>query len=265
VYNNPEIHGGLQNLIATFFFSFQIYCDFSGYSDIAIGTALVMGYKLMTNFRRPYLASNIREFWQRWHISLSAWFRDYVYIPLGGRRVAKWRWQLNLFITFTVSGLWHGADWNFIIWGALHGFYLIFAIWTGRWHQNFNKFTGLQNNINLLGFSRAVATFILVYFSWIFFRANNINDSFLIISNVFESSFWGEPLNLFRFPIDMTISLVSISLVLILEIFEEKFNIYNKINLSGYATLKVFLIVIIIILIILLGIWEEVDFLYFQF
>jgi alginate O-acetyltransferase complex protein AlgI len=265
VYNNPEVYGGMQNVIATLFFSFQIYCDFSGYSDIAIGTALVMGYKLMTNFRRPYLASNIREFWQRWHISLSAWFRDYVYIPLGGRRVAKWRWQLNLFITFTVSGLWHGADWNFLIWGSLHGFYLIFAIWTSRWHQYFNRVTGLENNALLLRFFQAFATFILVYFSWIFFRANNLADSFTIISNIFDPAFREGQLNLFRFPIDMTISLVSISLLIFLEILEERLNLYNKINLIKYSMLKWILLVILVILVILLGIWEEVDFLYFQF
>ena len=121
VYNNPGEFSGLNNIIATFFFSFQIYCDFSGYSDIAIGAALVMGYKLMTNFRRPYFSQNIREFWSRWHISLSTWFRDYVYISLGGNRVVKWRWYYNLFITFLISGLWHGAEWTFVIWGAIHG------------------------------------------------------------------------------------------------------------------------------------------------
>ena len=125
VYNNPADFAGLQNVIATFFFSFQIYCDFSGYSDIAIGSALIMGYRLMTNFRRPYFAASIGEFWHRWHISLSTWFRDYVYISLGGNRVVKWRYYYNLFITFLVSGLWHGAEWTFVIWGAIHGFYTV--------------------------------------------------------------------------------------------------------------------------------------------
>ena len=139
VYNNPTESEGFQNIIATFFFSIQIYCDFSGYSDIAIGAALILGYRLMTNFRRPYFALNIREFWQRWHISLSTWFRDYVYISLGGNRVVKWRWFYNLFITFLVSGLWHGANWTFVIWGALHGFYLIFAIWTIKIREQTNR------------------------------------------------------------------------------------------------------------------------------
>ena len=150
VYNHPHDFGGLHNMIATFFFSFQIYCDFSGYSDIAIGSAMIMGYTLMTNFRRPYFSMSIREFWQRWHISLSTWFRDYVYIPLGGNRVVKWRWYYNLFITFLVSGLWHGAEWTFVIWGALHGFYLIFAIWTTKLRENFNRFYRSYENSGLI-------------------------------------------------------------------------------------------------------------------
>src|SRR5438270_2101441 len=116
--------------MATVFFAFQIYCDFSGYSDIAIGAARVMGFRLMTNFSYPYSSKSIGEFWKRWHISLSTWFRDYLYVSLGGNRVPKPRWYFNLFLTFLVSGLWHGASWVFVIWGAIHGFYLIFSIWT---------------------------------------------------------------------------------------------------------------------------------------
>ncbi|MCB0064655.1 MAG: MBOAT family protein, partial [Caldilineaceae bacterium] len=121
VYDHPGDHGALTLLIASYFFAFQIYCDFSGYSDIAIGAARVMGFDLMENFRQPYMARSIAGFWRRWHISLSTWFRDYLYIPLGGNRVARWRWYSNLFLVFLVSGLWHGAAWHFVIWGALHG------------------------------------------------------------------------------------------------------------------------------------------------
>jgi alginate O-acetyltransferase complex protein AlgI len=265
VYNNPEMHGGVQNLMATLFFSFQIYCDFSGYSDIAIGTALIMGYRLMLNFRRPYLAASIHEFWQRWHISLSTWFRDYVYIPLGGSRVAKWRWQLNLFITFAVSGLWHGAEWTFIIWGALHGFYLTFSIWTKKWQLGFNDVTGLSKNKNLLRFLQALTTFVLVYISWIFFRAKDTSDAFLIISNIFNPAFYDGAINLFRFPVDMSIALVSIFILLTVEVLEEKYNLYRRIRLSKYSSLKWFILFLIIFCIVVLGIWDEVDFLYFQF
>ncbi|MFC1608484.1 MBOAT family O-acyltransferase [Candidatus Latescibacterota bacterium] len=121
VYNNQAQHSGSTLLLATIFFSFQIYCDFSGYSDIAIGSARVLGYELMENFKRPYLSRSVGEFWKRWHISLSTWFRDYLYIPLGGSRVAYWRRYTNIFIVFLISGLWHGANWTFVVWGALHG------------------------------------------------------------------------------------------------------------------------------------------------
>jgi D-alanyl-lipoteichoic acid acyltransferase DltB (MBOAT superfamily) len=236
VYNNPTEFEGLQNVVATFFFSFQIYCDFSGYSDIAIGAALILGYRLMTNFLRPYFALNIREFWQRWHISLSTWFRDYVYISLGGNRVVKWRWYYNLFITFLVSGLWHGAEWSFVIWGALHGFYLIFAIWTVK----------IRN------------------FAWIFFRANNLHDAFLIIGNTFRFGDYTS-LNLFTFKADFSIALISICLLLTVEYFEEYKALYGKLKLSLPRFWKWAILTVVIYLILLLGIWKEADFLYFQF
>jgi D-alanyl-lipoteichoic acid acyltransferase DltB (MBOAT superfamily) len=127
VYGNVFHHTGATFIVATFLFAFQIYCDFAGYSAIAIGTARLMGYDLMINFNRPYFAASIGDFWHRWHISLSSWFRDYFYIPMGGSRVKVSRWYLNLFLTFLVSGLWHGANWTFVIWGALHGIYIINA------------------------------------------------------------------------------------------------------------------------------------------
>lgn len=264
VYGNPDIYGGLQNILATIFFSFQIYCDFSGYSDIAIGTALIMGYRLMTNFRRPYMAGSIREFWQRWHISLSTWFRDYVYIPLGGNRVAKWRWYFNLFVTFTVSGLWHGAEWTFVIWGALHGFYLMFAIWTENWQQKFNKVSGLASNPALLKVAQVFTTFVLVYISWIFFRAVNTHDAFLILGKTFSATSTG-PINLFHFPVDMYISVIGIIILLTVEILEEKYAIYRKLKFTSYRALKWVTLSIILLTILILGIWEEVDFIYFQF
>jgi alginate O-acetyltransferase complex protein AlgI len=141
VYGEPGLYGGTTLLVATYFFAFQIFCDFAGYSAIAIGAARVLGYDLMENFRRPYFAASIREFWGRWHISLSTWFRDYVYIPLGGNRVgATSRWYANLFIVFLVSGLWHGAAWTFVVWGSLHGGYLIVSLATAEvrdrvWHR----------------------------------------------------------------------------------------------------------------------------------
>lgn len=172
VYNAPLDYEGLPIIVATIFFSFQIFCDFSGYSDIAIGTAQVMGFKLMKNFDRPYFSKNISEFWRRWHISLSTWFRDYLYIPLGGNRVNTLRRYFNLLFVFTISGFWHGANWNYIIWGAIHGLLLVGAIITARPREFINKITGITKFPFLFKTVQALITFALVAFAWIFFRAN---------------------------------------------------------------------------------------------
>ena len=176
VYNNPHEYNGIPLIVATVFFAFQIYCDFSGYSDIAIGVAKMFGFNLMDNFKRPYHAFSISNFWSRWHISLSTWFRDYCYIPLGGNRVVKWRWYYNLFLTFLISGFWHGANWTFIAWGAFHGILLVLEI-------VFNIKSASQNR--LVKSFRIMLTFSLVCLGWIFFRANNLGDAIYIISNLF--------------------------------------------------------------------------------
>jgi alginate O-acetyltransferase complex protein AlgI len=178
VYNDSAGHHGISVMIATIFFAFQIYCDFSGYSDIAIGAAQVMGFRLMDNFNRPYFSRSPSEFWKRWHISLSSWFRDYLYISLGGKRVTIPRWYLNLFITFLVSGLWHGANWTFVIWGALNGVYVIIEHILKPVYQKLPRF--INNR-----FSGIAITFILIDFSWIFFRASNLQNAMLIIKNMF--------------------------------------------------------------------------------
>lgn len=181
-YTNPEDHTGMTLLLTSYFFAFQIYCDFSGYSDMAIGAARVMGYDLMENFRTPYLSASIKEFWSRWHISLSTWFRDYLYIPLGGNRVGKSRWMLNLFLVFLISGIWHGANWTYVVWGALHGVFLMFAIvkddFIEKRNINFLKTSKLLHVINVF------ITLQLVCFAWIFFRANSIQDAFTIIHKI---------------------------------------------------------------------------------
>jgi D-alanyl-lipoteichoic acid acyltransferase DltB (MBOAT superfamily) len=182
VYNDPTSFQGLSLVVATIFFAFQIYCDFAGYSLVAIGSAEVMGFKLMTNFDRPYLTKSISEFWSRWHISLSSWFRDYVYIPLGGNRVAKPRWYYNLFITFLLSGLWHGANWTFVIWGGLNGFYLIFSLWTKGAREGFTRAIGLASRPRLHAAVSILITFGLTCFAWIFFRAHTFTDAMHVIT-----------------------------------------------------------------------------------
>lgn len=183
VYDNLPAYQGLSLVVVSIFFAFQIYCDFSGYSDIAIGTAKLMGVELMVNFRSPYFASSIKEFWSRWHISLSTWFRDYVYIPLGGNRVSKPRHALNLMATFLTSGLWHGANWTYVFWGGIHGLLQIiegFFPWAKK-NSVFRKNKTLRLLLSLI---TVPVTFLLVCLAWIFFRAQTIQDGFYVLANL---------------------------------------------------------------------------------
>jgi len=180
VYNNPRAWEGPVLIMATGFFAIQIYCDFSGYSDIAIGAARVMGFKLMTNFNRPYHARSVSEFWKRWHISLSTWFRDYLYIPLGGNRVSTGRLYFNLLVTLLISGLWHGAKWTFVAWGALNAFYILSSMWTKSLRIRFARLIGLTSRPALHRALGTAATFGLSCYAWILFRADNISDAIYI-------------------------------------------------------------------------------------
>jgi D-alanyl-lipoteichoic acid acyltransferase DltB (MBOAT superfamily) len=192
VYENPGVYPAPALLLATFFFAFQIYCDFSGYSDIAVGTARILGFNLMTNFRAPYFSASIGEFWRRWHISLSTWLKDYVYIPLGGNRKGAFRRNLNLLITFALSGLWHGAAWHFVFWGLLHGLFQIIERSLGGFlKQKHGVSVGLaEANTHNSGaitlrhpaaILRVAAIFVLVCFAWVFFRAGSLPDAVLIL------------------------------------------------------------------------------------
>lgn len=183
VFNNPDAYAGGASLIAAVFYSIQIYCDFSGYSDIAIGVSKLLGIDLMENFRSPYFSSSIKEFWSRWHISLSTWFRDYVYIPLGGNRCSKVRRDINLMITFMVSGLWHGANWTFILWGGLHGLGQIIENHIPSLHTK--KYGFLAFFVKWL---KIVLVFSFATVCWVFFRADSIADGFSVISNIFVSA-----------------------------------------------------------------------------
>ena len=187
VYNNPYSYVGLVFIITTVMFAIEIYCDFSGYSDIAIGCARLFGVELASNFRNPYLSFSIREFWSRWHISLSTWFRDYVYIPLGGSQAGRFRHCLNLFLTFLVSGFWHGSSLTFLFWGGIHGVLQIPETFI------YPKTRGGVSVIRKKHWWQLPLTFIVLCFTWIFFRANTIQDAFWIISRLFWDI--GRPLN----------------------------------------------------------------------
>lgn len=194
VYNDAMSFPGPVLALATLLFAFQIYCDFSGYSDIALGGARVLGFTLMTNFRSPYHSGSISEFWQRWHISLSTWFRDYVYIPLGGNRTVRWRWYHNLLLTFLISGLWHGAAWTFVVWGALHGAYLVLAIVTGPMRDRAATATGLARVPQLMRGINVAWTFLLVCLGWVFFRAADMSTGMHIATTAFTGhGGWLEP------------------------------------------------------------------------
>lgn len=261
VYNNPAQHHGMTLIVATIFFAIQIYCDFSGYSDIAIGAAKVMGFKLMTNFNRPYFARNISEFWKRWHISLSTWFKDYLYISLGGNKVSIPRWYFNLFIVFLISGLWHGANWTYIIWGALNGFYLVFAIISKGLKDKITRFSNIEKYPALVRVIQTLTTFILCCFAWIFFRANSVADAFTIIKQIpdFSTPFYIEN------PSILIYSLMAILLLFMVEYKNEfhktDFTFFNNQNWVVRYLSYAFLI----ILILLTGVFDGGQFIYFQF
>jgi len=185
IYNDPSGASSLGIVIATLLFAVQIYCDFSGYTDIAIGCARIMGIRLMQNFDHPYRAQTIKDFWSRWHISLSGWFRDYLYIPMGGNRKGKFRHLLNIFIVFLASGIWHGANWTFIIWGIMHALYQIVGTLTIGTRNKLLSLAGLSQKSFIVKLARRSVTFALVSVAWIVFRANSIGDLFILVKKLF--------------------------------------------------------------------------------
>ncbi|SHI35618.1 MBOAT family O-acyltransferase [Aquimarina spongiae] len=250
VYNNIESHDGLSFIAATILFAFQIYGDFAGYSLIAIGTAKLFGFDLMTNFRRPYFAASVSEFWTRWHISLSTWFRDYLYIPLGGNRVSKPRWLYNLFITFLISGLWHGANWTFVAWGALNGVYLIAEALLFKKGRK-----GLHN---------VLLTFVLINLSWVFFRANSINNALSMISEMLTN-----PGRLYiGSGDDIAASLyatLAIAMLVLVETKKEYFNSLFTISNNRLELIRLVGYAIVVFMILYFGVFGESQFIYFQF
>jgi len=278
VYDQPGEYYGLTVLLATYFFAVQIYCDFSGYSDMAIGAAKVFGFDLMENFRRPYFSKSIGEFWRRWHISLSTWFRDYVYIPLGGNQVSKTRWLGNLLVVFLVSGLWHGANWTFVVWGGLHGLYLIAGILTvslrTRWWKVLRQAPAVRNTLNAgirwggvpeagKRFAKVFVTFHLVCFAWIFFRANTIGEAGQLIQNLFSG-----PSTSLLLPAvgagELAVSLALIGGLLGMHWFERKGDM-RRLLATHPLWVRGAVYVGLLLGVVLLGQFESQQFIYFQF
>jgi alginate O-acetyltransferase complex protein AlgI len=267
VFDNVNSYIGLVYIIVTIMFAIQIYCDFSGYTDIAVGTAMLFGIELTQNFKSPYFSHSIKEFWSRWHISLSTWFRDYLYIPMGGSRVGRFRHALNLMITFLVSGLWHGAGLTFLVWGGLHGLYQIIQnlLFPGK------KRGHTASRKGFFGFLSLALTFFLICFAWVFFRAGNLADAWRMISlSFFQINDLNEYLKTAVICLDMTYThMVYISIPVIL------LGIYDYASLktdviSYISSKKIWVrypIYILFLLVILLFSEKGVstEFYYFQF
>ena len=266
VYNNPTEFYGASLILATIFFAFQIYCDFSGYSDIAIGAARVMGFNLMKNFDRPYLSKSVSEFWKRWHISLSTWFRDYLYISLGGNRVSSSRLYFNLIVTFLISGLWHGSNWTYVVWGGLNGLFLVIEILIKK--HTLNYFQHFKNNF-ILEIIKCFVTFALICFTWIFFRANTLSDSFYIVENLFTDFVLSVKVlvsgKLGFTKYDLLVTSFSLIVLFAVEWLQRQISIQNLLNKQSIY-LRWSAYVFLLISIILFGAFDQnQQFIYFQF
>lgn len=261
VFNNLPQHNGNSILLATFFFTFQILCDFGGYSLIAIGAARCMGFSLMQNFRQPYLATSVKDFWRRWHISLSSWFSDYVYIPLGGNRVSTKRHFGNLFLTFLISGIWHGANYTFVAWGAYHGALQCGHTARKKWIKKSFPKNRFFSIINIF------ATFVVISLGWIFFRANTISDALLAFKKIFcERGLLyngeGKPAIILAF--------LLIGLLMVFELIHEKrdkrsVKPYNCNSYNHSLLTSIIVTAVLIIIILLTAQFSGGQFIYFQF
>jgi D-alanyl-lipoteichoic acid acyltransferase DltB (MBOAT superfamily) len=232
VYSSPGNYKGFEIVIATVFFGFQLYCDFSAYSNIAIGAAQVMGFSLSKNFERPYFSKSIREFWRRWHMSLTSWFMDYLYFPLGGSRCSKLRKHFNVMVVFVISGLWHGAGFTFLIWGLLHGTYYIIEDMLKPVKNKFIKRFNIKTNIFIYKLIQVIITFGLVDFAWLFFRANSFKSSLVLIKNMVyfnpEIFINGSLYKLGLDHLNFLVAILSLVIVLIVDLFQRREGISDK-------------------------------------
>lgn len=272
IYDDPTRHAGPALSLATICFAFQIYSDFSGYSDIAVGAARVMGIDLTQNFRAPYLSRSVVEFWHRWHISLSSWFRDYVYIPLGGNRVSLPRHVANTLIVFAASGLWHGANWTFVVWGLIHGVFVTAATVTRRLRERFgNLFAGRLATLRKA--AQIVVTFAVVDSAWIFFRAANLSDAWYIVTHLHQGWRWTmpvataavrpDPLHLAP-AANMWIAAVMVSVMLISELADQDRALWGIVaERRWWVRWPAYYALVSAILVF--GVFERSSFIYFQF
>lgn len=254
IYANIAQHNGTTLLITSIIYSIQIYADFAGYSLMAIGFGKLLGIDLQTNFIRPYFAKTVTDFWRRWHISLTTWFRDYIYFPLGGNRCSKARWALNTLIVFTISGLWHGAAYTFIIWGALHGVCMVIErLVYGE------KIKQLSDKFSMSNIIRIIITFIIVNFAWIFFRINNLGDVMQIFKKIFT-----EPGKPFLDTNTLLMGFVAMAIIFIYDLVKEK-HLNMHLLSSRFMVVRYLTAIMLIVYILAFGVLNGGSFIYFQF
>ncbi|MGY8987156.1 MAG: MBOAT family O-acyltransferase [Flavobacteriales bacterium] len=263
IFNNSDELGGSTLVLGALFFTFQIYCDFSGYSDIAIGTARLFNFNLMQNFSFPYFSRDIAEFWRRWHISLSTWFRDYLYIPLGGSRGSILLKMRNIFVIFLVSGFWHGANWTYIFWGGLHALYFLPLMLLNKNRDNIGIVAANQLFPSVKDTFSMALTFILTVFAWIFFRAENLTHAFSYIGEIFSASLFSLPVHFGGW--NALITLIGLIIFMSVEwIQREKKHALDLSLIRGGRYVRWGIYLIIIFAIISFG-GQQQEFIYFQF
>ena len=273
VYGAPENYGGAMIVVASILYTFQIYCDFAGYSNIAIGIAHIFGIKIMENFRAPYLATSIADFWRRWHISLSSWFRDYLYIPLGGNRKGTVRKYVNIMIVFLLSGLWHGAGWNFILWGGLHGVYQIIGACAERVRKQLYSVMNLKENTLSLKGIKTLVTFFLVNIAWVLFRVTDMQQLLNIVKRFKDIQIWqlidGTIYSLGLDRANVNLMIIGIALVIVVDILNEKGIYVSKYIAKERLWIRWPIYWGAILLILLCGMWgagyNANSFIYYQF
>lgn len=264
IFSNSTDYSGSTLVLGALFFTFQIYGDFSGYSDIAIGTSRLFGFDLKQNFNFPYFSRDIAEFWRRWHISLSTWFRDYFYIPLGGSRGSVWIKIRNTLAIFIVSGFWHGANWTFIIWGGLNAIYFLPLLLSNNHRKNLGGIAHGRKMPNIKELLSMVLTFSLTVFAWVFFRSNNINHAISFISEILSSSIFTIPQ--FEARKEALITMILVGFFVLIEWQGREGQYALEMNSEKWTPLKRRLTYFLIInTIIVFGNWREQDFIYFQF
>ncbi len=274
VYGDYSNYGGMYLIIATALFAIQIYCDFAGYSTIAMGAAQILGIKLMENFNAPYLSSSVEEFWRNWHISLTSWFKDYLYIPLGGSRKGKTRKYLNKMIVFLVSGLWHGANLTYIVWGGLNGLFQFVGEVLMPVRKKTAKILGMNRQSLGFKFVQIIITFVFVDFAWIFFRATNVTEGIEIIKSILTVKnpwvLWNG--DIYKCGLDsknFSIMVICILILFVVDFMKKRGISIRAMFLQQDIWFQSVAIAVVINLIMLFGIWgpgyNEASFIYFQF